>query len=179
MQAVGYNTAKRRANVRAANLVVDLAQPHLDEFGICYGEITIRFGLLELELGDEIGSLQLLLPAQLAVELADVDLGAFQQDLLLGALQQQRLLVDAGDRLAGLHERAGFGDHRQLSGHASRDLHVVAAVNRTRYGYGWCDLGFSDGRDLHDGHSGLLGKRYTAHGERRDCQYGTKFRHRQ
>ena len=86
MQARGYDTGKRCANVGAPDLVIDLLEPHLDQAGIGDRQVPVRDRLLELELRNKVGTLKLLLPAHLAVELPDVDLGALEQDFLFGSL---------------------------------------------------------------------------------------------
>jgi hypothetical protein len=52
----------------------------------------------------------------------------------VGALQQQRPFVDTSDRIALLHNRPEFGHHQQLPGYPGRNLDVIAAENRARYG---------------------------------------------
>ena len=91
--AADDDAGKRRAHIGALQLVVDLADPHPRDIGVADREITIRLGLLDFELRDEIRGAQLALPTQLTFQLANVDLCAFEQRLLLRALQQQRCLV--------------------------------------------------------------------------------------
>ncbi len=152
------------------NLVIDLANTNLGQLGIRDREIPVGLGLLEFEFRDEVRVAKFALPAQLAIELPDVDLGTFQEHLLLGPLQQQRCLVDRGNRVARLDDSAGLGDHDELTGDASRYLDIVAAVYRSRNGDGRRDLGLLDEADLHDGRRHLLRAGSGRNQEKQACR---------
>ena len=154
--ATRHDAGERRADVSAADLIVDLTQSYSGELGIRDREIVIRLRLLQLELGHEARSGQLPLAPELAFELPDVDLGPFQQHLLLGALQHEGLAIDACNGLASLHHGARFGHHDELSGDAGGQLHVVAAVYRAGHRNRRRNLGLRDVRYLHDRRGRLL-----------------------
>ena len=97
------------------------------------------------------------MPPQLALELADVDPCAFEQCLLLCALQPQASLVDASDIIAFLDDRARLGDHHEASGDAGGNLDLVATVNRSGHGHGRRNLGLRYHRDLNGPGRHLLG----------------------
>jgi hypothetical protein len=62
------------------------------------------------------------LPPQLALELANIDLCAFEQCFLLGALQAEAALVDAGHVVTFPHDGAGFCNHQESAGDTGGDL---------------------------------------------------------
>ena len=98
--AVDDDARERGPHVGTLQEVVDLANPDLDDVRIAQRQVAVRLRLFEFELRDEARARQFLLAPQLALQLADVDPGAFEERFLLRALQSQAALVDARDVIA-------------------------------------------------------------------------------
>ncbi len=150
MRTAGHDAGKRGAYHCAPDLVVDLSDSHARDVCIADCEIPVGLGLFEFELGHEARTVKFPLAPKLAFQLPHVDLGPLQQGFLFRALQQQRLLVDASNRVALFYDGSGFGYHEQLPGHAGRNLHFVTAVDGAGDRDRRSDLGSLYGRYLYD-----------------------------
>ncbi len=170
MDAARHDAGEWCADVGSPDLVINLPDADARDVGVTDGKITIRLGLLQLEFRYQARTLQLALATQLAFQLAHVDLRTLQQRLLLGALQQQGLLVDACNRVTRFNDGPGLGDHDQLTGYAGGHLDLVTAVNGAGHRHRRGDLGTFDAGDLHDaGRHLLLRQRGSREQPQYDC----------